>query len=1176
MNEEADTKSNKADERKEKADSIIATERVKAYFNTIQQEITKAHNIASQARKQNYDPEKEVEIRLAKNMAERVVGLISVVAPQLTDSNLAERISELEEQYGSLDWRVAFTIGLEIAQEKFCKFETKTEAIEVGIRAGFAYITMGTVSSPLDGFYSLEIRPRLDKKGDFFRLNFAGPIRNAGGTAASVCVLIADHIRKKLGYAQYDAQPDEIKRAITELQDYHDRVTNLQYFPSEAETEYLIKNIPVEIAGEPSEKIEVSNYKDLPRIETNQIRSGYCLVLSSCIPLKAPKLWKQLSKWGKDFDMGAWNFLEEFLKIQKKAKAKGETKKSDQKITKDYTFITDLVAGRPVLSHPMAQGGFRLRYGRSRVSGYSAQSMHPATMFILNQYIATGTQLKVERPGKAASMTSCTTIEGPIVKLKDGSVIRIDTIEDAQQYYKQIEEILYLGDLLISYGDFFDRAHPLVPCGYNEEWWVQEMEKAMVNLFGTIDTEKTANLLEEYEKTIQNTLKHPTKTDASLAIKISKRLNVPLHPKYTPHWNALDTEESKKLISFLRKHNFNQLPITEEKRFLELIGLQHKIVDGKIILSDSEIKILKEILNKDIEEKEYNDSLEMVNAISNIKIRDKSGTFIGARMGRPEKAKMRKMTGSPHVLFPIGEEGGRFRSFQGALEKGYINAEIPKYYCENCGNETYFPRCENCGANTKQKFYCPVCGWIDTKTCQQHGETKTYAKQKIPIKPLIERSKKILDMKVLPELIKGVRGTSSKDHTPEHIIKGLLRAKYKIHITKDGTTRYDMTQLPLTHFKPKEIGTTIERLRELGYTKDYLGNELQDESQICELLPQDIILPDSPESPDEGTAKILTRTTKFVDELLEKLYKLKPYYKVKKQEDLTGQLVICLAPHTSAGIIGRIIGFTKTQGFFASPLMHAATRRDCDGDEASILLLMDAFLNFSKKYLPSSRGATMDAPLVLTSLLTPCEVDDMAFNMDIVDKYPLELYEAAQEYKMPWEVNITKVSETLHTEKQYEGFKFTHDTDDFNKSVRCSAYKTLPSMGEKLDGQMQIARKVRAVNTSDVARLVIEKHFLKDTKGNLRKFSMQVFRCVNCNEKYRRPPLKGRCLKCGGKIIFTIAEGSVVKYFEATQKLAEEYNVSNYLKQTIMLLQRRLEDVFGKEKEKQTGLNTWC
>jgi len=309
----------------------------------------------------------------------------------------------------------------------------------------------------------------------------------------------------------------------------------------------------------------------------------------------------------------------------------------------------------------------------------------------------------------------------------------------------------------------------------------------------------------------------------------------------------------------------------------------------------------------------------------------------------------------------------------------------------------------------------------------------------------------------------------------------------------------------------------------------------------------------------------------FIDELLYRLYKIRPHHQLQSTDDLVGQLIIGLAPHTSAGILGRIIGFSNTQSFFAHPYFHAAMRRDCDGDESCIFLLMDGLLNFSREYLPTSRGSTMDAPLVLTYLLNPAEVDDMAFHMDTAWSYPLAFYRAAMQMKNPWEVKIPQISNVLGKPEQFEGIGFTHDTTNFNAGVVCSAYKLLPSMEEKLNGAMELAVKIRAVDESDVARLVIEKHFIRDTKGNLRKFSQQEFRCVTCNEKYRRPPLIGRC-RCGGKLLFTISEGSIIKYLEPSIVLAEKYNVSLYLKQSLELTKRRVEAVFGRDKEIQAGL----
>jgi DNA polymerase II large subunit len=98
---------------------------------------------------------------------------------------------------------------------------------------------------------------------------------------------------------------------------------------------------------------------------------------------------------------------------------------------------------------------------------------------------------------------------------------------------------------------------------------------------------------------------------------------------------------------------------------------------------------------------------------------------------------------------------------------------------------------------------------------------------------------------------------------------------------------------------------------------------------------------------------------------------------------------------------------------------------------------------------------------------------------------------------------------------------------------------------------------------------------MKDTKGNLRKFSQQEFRCVECNEKFRRPPLSGKCAACGGKLIFTVSEGFVIKYLELSIKLAEKYKVPVYVRQSLELLRLRVESVFGKDKERQEMLGAW-
>lgn len=1176
------------------------SQKIAAYLAEVEKGVETAYSCAREARKKGLDPHSDVEILVVKDMVERVVGLVSVVSPEIVGSSIPKRIKELEAKYGSLDWRVSLAIALEIAQEKFCRFQTRIKAIEAGIRVGFAYHTMGTVSSPLEGFVKLKIKKRQDGK-EYIAISYAGPIRSAGGTGASVSVLIVDYVCRNFGYSPYDPMPNEVKRFSTELYDYHERITNLQYLPSPEEIEFMAANLPVEIDGDPSEKTEVSNYKDLPRIQTNTIRNGVCLVLGEGLCQKAEKLWKQLSQWGNDFGLGHWGFLKAFISLKKKIKStgKGEQNGNWAGITPDYTYIKDLVAGRPVFSHPMRNGGFRLRYGRSRTSGFSSYSINPLTMLISDDYLAIGTQLKIERPGKSTTLTVCDTIEGPIVKFKDGSVRRMDEVQDLKAAIGEVSEILYMGDILINYGDFFNRAHRLAPPGYCEEWWILELEKAAVDTFGTIDVDKLASFTDVSKELLKRIFENPlsTRVSASDAFRISSKMNVPLHPRHTPHLLSIGRKEFIGLLKALSGANtlieegmIKKVVVPynpEVKRSLELLAIPHLQVGKEFIVYEKGNAVVfhnlfiackDEILEDMTRESSETGHLDAVARRTGIKLRDKNGIFIGCRMGRPEKAKMRKMTGSPHVLFPVGEEGGRLRSFQSALGIGKITADLPSYRCAKCQRDTIFRVCETCGKKTEKAFYCSICGKVPGESCSKHPDTPAagYKLQKFEINEYMQAAMKKLKMSVLPDLIKGVRGTSNKNHVPENLMKGILRAKHGIYVNKDGTVRYDMTQLPITHFKPSEIGTTVNALRKMGYQKDMYGKELAEQNQVLELLPQDIILPNCFDNADDERAEdVLFNTANFIDDMLEHVYGLKRFYRLQTRKDIIGHLVIGLAPHISAAMVGRVIGFSKTQGFFAHPLFHAAMRRDCDGDEACFILLLDALINFSKEFLPAHRGSTQDAPLVITSRLLPSEVDDMVFDIDIVPKYPLEFYNACLGYKKPWDISIDRLGNHLHSERQYEGLRFTHSTSDINQGVKCSAYKILPTMEEKLKGQMVLAEKIRAVDKADVARLVIEKHFLKDIKGNIRKFSMQQFRCVKCNEKFRRPPLKGICTKCSGKIIFTISEGSVVKYLEPSISLAEKYSVEPYLQQSLMLTKRRVEMMFGKEREKQEGLGKW-
>ncbi|MCL6500650.1 MAG: DNA polymerase II large subunit [Candidatus Pacearchaeota archaeon] len=776
------------------------------------------------------------------------------------------------------------------------------------------------------------------------------------------------------------------------------------------------------------------------------------------------------------------------------------------------------------------------------------------------------------------------------------------TVEHAEEIKDKIKEILYAGDILISYGDFADRNYPLLPCGYNSDWWFTELKEVAVKYSDPKKlTGKSPSELEEIQRLLQGLKKDNVSIED--AVKVSDLFNIPLHPRFTFYWSQISFEQFLSLLKWMSEANIvegkivlpfeshRRVELAGAKRALELIGLEHHVTTANVVIEPLFARAMMlnlginriediEALLGNAEQFSTTDVLGFINKNARATIKDKAGSFIGARMGRPEKAKPRELTGSPHVLFPIGEEGGRLRSVQAAIEIGYVEADFPLYYCENCKKETIYFVCENCSGQTRKLSYCPQCTKkIFVESCPLHGKAKTFSNQKIDIKHYFEAALKHLNLGEgiqIPTLIKGVRGTSSENHIPENLAKGILRAMFNLHVNKDGTIRYDSSEVPLTHFKPKEIGVSIEKLKELGYHKDVDGMEINSDDQVIEIKPHDVILP-SLNAVDEPADELFFRVAQFVDALLVNFYKMPPYYNLKKKEDLIGHLLLCEAPHNCAGVVGRIIGFSNTQGFFASPYMHAAMRRDCDGDEAAMMLLLDALLNFSREYLPAHRGATQDAPLILNSRIRAQEVDDMVFNIDIVKNYPLELFMAAEKGMMPNTVKIEQVRDRIKSEDDFAPFKnlfYTNETSDLNKGVLCSAYKKLVTMGDKVSHQMALAEKLRAVDTSDVAKLVIERHFMRDIKGNFHKFTQQQFRCVKCNEKYRRPPLAGKC-HCGGRIIFTIAEGSIVKYLESAMQLAKNYNVSTYIEQSLSLVKQAIESIFGKETEKQQKIEKW-
>jgi len=552
-------------------------------------------------------------------------------------------------------------------------------------------------------------------------------------------------------------------------------------------------------------------------------------------------------------------------------------------------------------------------------------------------------------------------------------------------------------------------------------------------------------------------------------------------------------------------------------------------------------------------------------------------------MGRPEKSESRDLSPAVHTLFPIGEAGGAQRNVADAAKHsdsmtdtpGRVEVQVSRRRCPECDTETHEARCPECDAIAETIYVCPDCDAeveVDESGRAECARCETLASptqtKEVDINETFRNAlQSVGERETAFDMVKGVKGLTSAEKLPEPMEKGILRAKHDVSAFKDGTVRYDMTDLPVTAVRPAELDVSADRLRALGYETDIHGEPLTHEDQLVELKVQDVVLSD-------GAAEHMLKTADFVDDLLDQYYGLERFYEFDEREDLVGELVFGMAPHTSAATVGRVVGFTSAAVGYAHPYFHAAKRRNCDGDEDCVMLLMDGLLNFSRKYLPDKRGGRMDAPLVMSSRIDPSEIDDEAHNMDIMDTYPKEFYEATRELTDPAEVEdiMTIAEENLGTDREYTDFRHTHDTTNIAAGPDLSAYKTLGSMEDKMDAQLEISRKLRAVVESDVAERIIEYHFLPDLIGNLRAFSRQETRCLDCGESFRRAPLTGDCRECGGRVNLTVHEGSVNKYIDTAIRVADEFGARDYTKQRLKILETAIESVFENDHNKQSGI----
>src|SRR5919107_386963 len=544
------------------------------YQISILEQVNKLYTLIQKARQKGYDVTTNVEPKIAYDLSDRVAKMHNI--------DISDRLRSLLN-YTTKE-KAALKIAEEIALGEYGSGDLRTR-LENAVRVSLAVVTEGVTVAPLQGISDVQIKDNKDGS-KYLSISFAGPIRSAGGTEAALTMLIADQVRKVTGLDKYQANSfdDETGRFIEELRLYEREVGNFQFKILDEDIHNCISNLPVELDGVDTDPVELVIHRGLKRIQTNRVRGGALRVMNDGLIGRNKKLLKLVET----LNLEGWDWL---------GKVKGAIKTGDDDTVSHR--MSEVITGRPVLSMSKNIGGFRLRYGRCFNTGFATIGIHSTIPILLDNAIVVGTQIKMDVPGKASTIALIDTIEPPVVKLNDGTVLQINNKEQAQDLKTQIDKILYLGDILISYGDFLENNAQLLPASYVEEIWALELFERIKEIKEIKEIDDKPHGL-KYSELVEFCLNPFTKIPSvEEALTISLQFNIPLHPKYSFYWESINPKEFLFLRDALlsitdgNDGNYGKQIIgisynQDLKSILEKLGVFHKVdsTEQAIILSD--------------------------------------------------------------------------------------------------------------------------------------------------------------------------------------------------------------------------------------------------------------------------------------------------------------------------------------------------------------------------------------------------------------------------------------------------------------------------------------------------------------------------------------------------------------------------------------------------------------
>ena len=247
-----------------------------AYQRWLDTQADEVYQLAEEAKAQGLDFSDEVEIPRTRDLASRTEKLLEEYLDGMKiEDDLRDLLKKSDRETAAIE------IALDVSRRMHARTSDITKAIDSGLRVGLAVLTEAVLVAPLEGIGGVRIMNNADGT-EFLSIDFAGPIRAAGGTGQALSVLIGDMLRRELGVGRYVPTTPEVERVKEEFGLYR---VGLQYKPPPEEVDEIVRACPVMINGEETERQECAGYKEVRNIVNisntprTRIRRGVILVI---------------------------------------------------------------------------------------------------------------------------------------------------------------------------------------------------------------------------------------------------------------------------------------------------------------------------------------------------------------------------------------------------------------------------------------------------------------------------------------------------------------------------------------------------------------------------------------------------------------------------------------------------------------------------------------------------------------------------------------------------------------------------------------------------------------------------------------------------------------------------------------------------------------------------------